>query len=71
MGKDLESKIENGENLREVLGSGRGEEVDNGLVELGEGIEKEILKEGCVECSEEGMVGGGGGGGLRREERKY
>ncbi|MRA69810.1 phage major capsid protein, partial [Bacillus thuringiensis] len=39
MGKDLETQIENRQNLSEVLASGTPEQVDNALVEFAKGIQ--------------------------------
>ncbi|MDR4287927.1 phage major capsid protein, partial [Bacillus thuringiensis] len=51
MGKDLESKIENRQQLSEVLASGTPEQVDNALIQFAEGILNEILQQASGQSS--------------------
>ncbi|MEF8682008.1 UNVERIFIED_CONTAM: phage major capsid protein [Bacillus cereus] len=71
MGKDLESKIENRQQLSEVLASGTPEQVDNALVQFAQGIQNEILQQASVQSSDQAILATRGGRALTSQETKY
>ncbi|ENB4264211.1 phage major capsid protein [Bacillus cereus] len=71
MGKDLETKIDNRQNLSEVLASGTPEQVDNALVQFAQGIQNEILQQASVQSSDQAILAARGGRALTSQETKY
>ncbi|MED2149536.1 phage major capsid protein, partial [Bacillus thuringiensis] len=71
MGKDLETQIENRQNLSEVLASGTPEQVDNALVEFAKGIQTEILAQASVQSSDQAILAARGGRALTSQETRY
>ncbi|EPY7701361.1 MULTISPECIES: phage major capsid protein [Bacillus cereus group] len=71
MGKDLETKIENVQNLSEVLASGTPEQVDNALVQFAQGIQNEILQQAQIQSSDQAILAARGGRVLTSQETKY
>ncbi|MFZ7802636.1 phage major capsid protein [Bacillus thuringiensis] len=71
MGKDLETKIDNRQNLSKVLASGTPEQVDNALVQFAQGIQNEILQQASVQSSDQAILAARGGRALTSQETKY
>ncbi|PHG70353.1 phage major capsid protein [Bacillus toyonensis] len=71
MGKDLESKIANRQQLSEVLASGTPEQVDNALIQFAEGIQNDILQQASVQSSDHAVLAARGGHVLTSQETKY
>ncbi|HGG0587177.1 MULTISPECIES: phage major capsid protein [Bacillus] len=71
MGKDLESKIANRQQLSEVLASGTPAQVDNALIQFAEGIQNEILQQASVQSSDQAILAARGGRALTSQETKY
>ncbi|PFJ19031.1 phage major capsid protein [Bacillus cereus] len=71
MGKDLETKIENRQNLSEVLANGTPEQVDNALVDFAKGIQNEILAMANTQHSDQAILAARGGRALTSQETKF
>lgn len=71
MGKNLESKIANRQQLSEVLASGTPEQVDNALIQFAEGIQNEILQLANSQSSDQAVLAARGGHVLTNQETKY
>ncbi|WP_259418261.1 phage major capsid protein [Bacillus toyonensis] len=71
MGKDLESRLSNRQQLSEVLASGTPEQVDNAMIQFAENIQNEILQQASVQSSDQAILAARGGRALTSQETKY